>query len=112
MARPERTKRTQRFEVALNDKERAEIEKRADAVGLPASAYMRSVALGSEPPIRPNRIDAEAVAALNRIGSNINQIAKVGNTSKTLTPDQVKALIATHKGLAQIAGRINSAVTA
>lgn len=112
MARTAREKRNQRFEIALNGKELAEIEKRADAVGLPASAYMRSVALGIEPPVRKLGIEAEAVTALNRIGSNINQIAKVANASKTLAPDQIKVLIATHKGLAQIAGRINSAVTA
>ena len=94
----------------MSDPERAEIAKRANALGLPVAAYMRSIVLGSEPPARRAGVDAEAVASLNRIGANINQIAKVGNASKTLSPAQIKALAALHTQIKQTASQIGEAI--
>ncbi|SEC14178.1 mobilisation protein (MobC) [Rhodobacter sp. 24-YEA-8] len=113
MARPRTpkfAKRLHRMEVQLNDPEKAEIAARADALGLPVAAYMRSVVLGSEPPSRRAGVDAEAVAALNRVGSNLNQIAKVGNKSGTLTAVQIKALGALHAQIARTAAKIGDAL--
>lgn len=104
--------RIHRREILLADGEKIAIADRARACGLSEAAYIRMTALGVEIPVRKTAIEAETVAALNRIGANINQIAKVGNSSGSLTPDQVKVLIATHQGLTKIAGRINQAVTA
>lgn len=113
MARPtkaETEKRGSRLEVMVTGSGRAEIAARADALGLPLSAYMRSVALGVEPPARKAGVDAEAVAALNRVGSNLNQLAKIGNKSGTLNAGQIKALGAVLSQVKQTAGKIGEAI--
>ena len=67
--------------VRLTAEEREAIQTRAQAAGLTVGAYIRAVALGSEgvrarraPPVNRELL-AEALAALNRVGNNINQIA-------------------------------------
>jgi len=42
---------------------------------------MRIVALGSIPRARPRRIEQEAVYQLGKIGNNLNQLAKVANST-------------------------------
>lgn len=103
-------KRDRILQVPLTDPERAEIKSRADTLGLPVAAYMRSVVLGVEPPARRVGVDAEAVAALNRVGSNLNQIAKVGNASGTLNAAQIKALAALHSQIKRAATQIGEAL--
>lgn len=106
----EKAKRAHRWQVPLTDSERDEIKARAAALGLPVAAYMRSVVLGVEPPARRAGVDAEAVAALNRAGSNLNQIAKVANGSGTLNAVQIKALGAVLAQVKQAAGKIGEAI--
>lgn len=103
-----KTKRAHRWQVPLTDAERNEIKARAAALGLPVAAYMRSVVLGVEPPAR--RAGVDAVAALKRVGSNLNQIAKIGNKSGTLNAGQVKALGAVLSQVKQTAGKIGEAL--
>ena len=58
--------------------------KRADDCGKCLSTYMRIVALGSIPRARPRRIEQEAVYQLGKIGNNLNQLAKVANSTGRL----------------------------
>lgn len=90
--------------------ERDEIRARAAAHGLPIAGYMRFASLGMEPPARRAGVDAEAVAALNRVGSNLNQIAKIGNKSGTMTPGQIKALGAVLAQVKQASAQIGEAL--
>lgn len=108
----QKAKRAHRWQVPLTRSERDEIKARAEALGLPVAAYMRSVVLGVEPPARRAGVDAEAeaVAALNCVGSNLNQIARVGNASGTLTAPQIKALGALHAQIVATAGKIGEAL--
>ncbi|WP_036714364.1 plasmid mobilization relaxosome protein MobC [Paracoccus sp. J55] len=103
-------KRDRILQVPLTDPERAEIKGRADALGLPVAAYMRSVVLGVEPPARRAGVDAEAVAALNRVGSNLNQIARACNAKGTLNPVQIKALGVVLTQVKQTSTRIGEAL--
>lgn len=61
-------------------------------MGLPIAALVRSAALGHKIPKPRLDIDRHAVVALNRIGSNLNQIARIANQDHCLTPNQVQAL--------------------
>lgn len=106
----DKAKRAHRWQVPLTESEREEIKNRAAALGLPVAAYMRSVVLGAEPPARRAGVDAEAVAALNRVGSNLNQIAKIGNKSGTLNAGQLKALGAVLSQVKQTSDRIGEAI--
>lgn len=69
----------------FDDAERAELESRASAAGLSVGAYLRACGLG-DAGVRARRrapVDrallAVANADLNRVGNNINQIARVLN---------------------------------
>lgn len=61
--------------------------------------YIRMVAVGQKPlhVVKRNSAKAEAIlllkAELNKIGSNVNQIAKVANTKQEVTPAQLQAIL-------------------
>ena len=73
--------------------EYAAIERRARAAGLSTAAYLRACALGDQGPRSQRRPPVEmehfgkAVAELNKIGSNVNQIAHAANMGKD--PDRI-----------------------
>ena len=73
--------------------EYAAIENRARAAGLSTAAYLRACALGDKGPRAQRRQPVEmqqfgkAVAELNKIGSNVNQIAHAANMGKD--PDRI-----------------------
>lgn len=67
------------------------ITEKAKRAGMPTATYARYTALGQLIPSRSTQIEAEAVAALNRLGSNLNQIAKSAN-GRGLTPPQMQPL--------------------
>ncbi|WP_343501953.1 plasmid mobilization protein [Alloyangia pacifica] len=80
------------MEIRLSDDERAQIEDRARANGVTFSRFLRHAALDLDLPPRRVNIEAETVAALNRVGGNLNQIAKAANRSGRLDPDQQRQL--------------------
>ena len=73
------------MQLRADDTERAELESRANASGLSVGAYLRACSLG-DAGVRARRrapVDrallANANADLNRVGNNINQIARILN---------------------------------
>ena len=90
------------IKVRLTTEERALIEERAGASGLSLASYLRAAALGDAGPRsrRSPTIDreyaAEAIAALNKAGGNLNQIAKQLNTfggkPPPVLPDTLQAV--------------------
>lgn len=84
--RSETRQRQAGVKVRLTAEERAVVEERADAAGLSIASYLRAAAIGDAGP-RARRsptvdrtIAADAIAALNKAGGNLNQIAKQLNT--------------------------------
>ncbi len=79
--------------AAVTLDEYAAIEKRARAAGLSTAAYLRACALGHQGPRSQRRPPVEleqfgkAIAELNKIGSNVNQIAHAVNLGKD--PDRI-----------------------
>jgi len=79
--------RGRKIPVACDDAEFLLIDNRARAVGLSRPSFLRASALGTPGPRaqRTPPINAEALgratAALNKIGSNLNQIAHVLNAT-------------------------------
>ena len=80
--RSEARQRAARVTVRFLPDEHAELEARAAAAGLSPSAYLRACALGDAGP-RARRsptversLAAQAIAELNKAGSNLNQIAR------------------------------------
>jgi len=71
--------------VRLDDKECAAVQLQAEKAGLSTAAYLRAAALGDAGP-RARRsptinreLAAQAIAELNKAGSNLNQIARAVN---------------------------------
>lgn len=103
-------KREIRFELRLNDRERAAIRQQAEQRGLTESAFIRMSALGQPLPTRKTEIEVEAVAALNRVGSNLNQITRVANESKSLNADSIKSLSSLYKSIKSISAQIEGKI--
>ncbi|MFW6012221.1 MAG: plasmid mobilization protein [bacterium] len=71
------THRTRRTTIRLTPRELARIRHNAAATGLPASAYLRAVAL--DQPIRPRHryLDRRAIAQTSRVINNLRQLRKL-----------------------------------
>lgn len=102
----QRISRSNRLEIRLAAEERTQIEQRARANGVTLSRYLRHAALGIKLPRRRVNVELEAVAALNRIGVNLNQIARAANHSGRLESDQQLLLGRTLEQVSKTISRI------
>jgi hypothetical protein len=80
--------RTAALKVQLTPTERAELDRRAAASGLTLSEFARIVLLSDLKAPAPPARDPEAIAAvtfqLQKIGTNVNQMAKIANERRVL----------------------------
>ncbi len=80
-----RRERPPPLSIRLPPEERAELESRADRAGLSVGGYFRAAVLGAPLPRVARRapVDRRELAmllgAVGRIGSNVNQLARVAN---------------------------------
>lgn len=101
--------RTLRVGVALDADEFAVIEDKATTAGLSKSSFFRAAALGStgprarrSPPLNAEVL-AHAVAALNKTGSNLNQIARTLNSGQAAgSKEALEALAETREAVRRI----------
>ncbi|MEM6260706.1 MAG: plasmid mobilization relaxosome protein MobC [Planctomycetota bacterium] len=85
MARPTKQpheRRSERFNLRFTVAELAHIEQQAQSAGIDPTEYLRRRALGYEVPPAPRRADASLVSELNRVGQNVNQIARNLNSGR------------------------------
>ena len=81
----EKRKRQFRVTIRLDEAEHTQINDRAENAGLTLSGYFRSAVLNTPPPPQSRRppVDraelAKLLAAIGRIGNNVNQLARVAN---------------------------------
>lgn len=82
----QKRQRTRAFNIGMTEAEFAQAEARARKAGLSNAAYGRACVLGEQgprakraPPINRELL-GEALASLNRVGNNLNQIAKQLNS--------------------------------
>lgn len=73
-------KRTKRLEIALSEDEYNALLKRKTKARL--AEWVREVALEQQPKRQPKEIDPALLFELNRIGVNLNQIARQCNNQK------------------------------
>ena len=89
MARPtkqdhEKRSETARFRVTLAEREH--IRAQAEAAGLTEAEYLRRRTLGYRVPPAPSRsADPALVSELNRIGVNVNQLARASHRGSEFT---------------------------
>ena len=102
-------KRTHRLELMLSDAERDIVAASAAATGLTMAAFARQAMMIDQPVsarAKAHVVDRAAIAALNSIGSNLNQIAKVGNATGKFSPQNLHALKAMFAKLSAIVRKI------
>ena len=90
------------------DAEAAEIEAKALAEGVSVAGYLRESALeretpGTQPaaPLPEIKTLAALLGQLGMIGSNLNQLAKLGNRGQFIPPAELKAALAAVEAAAQ-----------
>lgn len=91
--------------VRLTTFERAGVEAKAARSGLSLSDYCRRAILGHRitASTEPQQVNAEALVELNRVGVNLNQIARVANRGERLPrsfPETLSAVLAAVERLA------------
>ena len=86
MARPrkqEHEKRTVSLPpIRVTEAERIHVQEKAEAVNMTVSDFLRSLGLSKEVTPRATRLEMSLLVELNRIGVNINQIAKAANLGR------------------------------
>lgn len=100
------------LKVYLDDAEWNRVVDMADAVAMPLSGYVRAFLMTQQAPAPKARgVTAEAVAALNRNGALLNQLARIGHASKTLSAADIRELTAARERLLAIARDLNGDTT-
>lgn len=101
MARPRkhpREQRSERFNLRFTIAERAHIDQQAAAAGIDATSFLRRRALGYRVPSAESRADPALLSELNRIGVNVNQIARNLNAGRPERQD-VDVVLAELRGV-------------
>lgn len=94
MARPRKhdaEKRTEQLNLRLTMAEVEAIRGEADKAGLSVADYVRRRAVGLPVAPAPRKVDAALVSELNRVGVNLNQVARSLHTERPfrVAPDVV-----------------------
>ena len=76
----------------LNEKEYEHLKKQAGTSGLTVSVLIRKLIMGQEIRQRPPAEMPELLRQMSAIGNNINQIAKVANSSKFVRQEDIKEI--------------------
>jgi len=90
MARPKKEteeKRSESLRTRFTVAEYLHVRQQAEAAGLTPAEFIRRRALGLvvQPP--PRRADAALISEINRIGVNVNQLARSVNAERTFLGD-------------------------
>ena len=84
-------RRTHRFELRLNDSEKATLDKKSIKAGVSKSAFIKMCLNNSEIKSAPSTEYQDLIREINYIGHNINQITKAVNMGIAL-PDDIKRI--------------------
>lgn len=87
-----KTCKIMRMEFRLTEKEYAHLRDLSEKSGLTASALIRKLIMGQEIHQRPPAEMPELLRQMSAIGNNINQIAKVANSSKFVRQEDIKEI--------------------
>lgn len=101
----EKRTETARFRVTVS--ERADLEAKANAAGLDLSEYCRRRALGYRLPAVRTGADERLLLEVNRIGVNLNQIAKAANLGRSLDGMLTATLIDVQRIMATISEELD-----
>ena len=81
-----------KINVRLNQNEHEHLLKQAEKSGLPKEVLIRALIMGIDvKPIPPDQL-SEILRQLSAIGNNINQIARIANTTGRISREDIDAL--------------------
>lgn len=93
MARPKKEPHERRSAalppVRVTDAEHAQLSLQAERAGLTLTAYLRQRVMGGTVTAKRGLADAQLLSELNRIGVNLNQIARSLNRGQDHDPHQL-----------------------
>ena len=107
MARPTKddtAKRSERFNLRLTLAELAHVQAQAAHAGIGAHDYARRRVLGHRVPPARSQIDATLLSDLNRIGVNLNQLARANNSGADVQAEAAVLLAQVRGIIEQIGG--------
>lgn len=109
LRKSDKRQRTETLFARVTPEEKSAFVARADRAGMASAAFMRALALGDAGPRARRRRPVEhqalvqALAALNRVGNNLNQIARNTNRGMDIDVPQLRdALHQYHQVIAAI----------
>ena len=78
--------------MRLNEQEHAHLKRLSEITGLKMEPLVRQLILGRELKPRPPENLAALLRQMSAMGNNINQIAKVANSSKFIRSEDMEAI--------------------
>ena len=78
--------------VMLSDRDYNHFARQVKASGLSRSSFIRALIMGVDIRPRPPDQYAALLRELSAIGNNLNQIARVANTEKYISPEAVEEI--------------------
>ena len=85
-------KRMIKISVRLNEQEHTHLKRLSETTGLKMEPLVRQLILGRELKPRPPENLAALLRQMSAMGNNINQIAKVANSSKFIRSEDMEAI--------------------
>ena len=85
-------KRMIKISVRLNEQEHAHLKRLSETSGLKMEPLIRQLILGRDIKPRPPENLAALLRQMSAMGNNINQIAKVANSSKFIRSEDMEAI--------------------
>lgn len=78
--------------MRLNEQEYAHLKRQSEITGLKMEPLIRQLILGRDVKPRPPENLAALLRQMSAMGNNINQIAKVANSSKFIRSEDIEAI--------------------
>ena len=91
-SRPPESHLTRPIATRVSPEQYQQIRERALSCGLPVAAYARRAVLGVTPVLRRGSDVRPAIAALNRVGNNLNQLTRLANQGMPFPADLAAAV--------------------
>ena len=85
-------KRMIKISVRLNEQEHTHLKRLSEITGLKMEPLIRQLILGRDVKPRPPENLAALLRQMSAMGNNINQIAKVANSSKFIRSEDIEAI--------------------
>lgn len=103
-------KRPRNLKISFTEREYEVLSEQSEESGISMAGVVRYAVLGLPLPKRRARVDVEAVAALNRIGSALNQLVRAANTVGVLSAPQIAAVGGVLRQIAALSATIEGRI--